>query len=277
MLPLNSVNQLTRDFISVHRGPGPIVAVAIHDGHAVRDEVADRFWISDEDRRREEDVCTGQWTRIAPTRVVGLRSRFEVDVNRPREKAVYLTPADAWGLQVWKEAPEDEILFRSLKLYDAFYDYMYQLLRNIEQKYGSFFVYDFHSYNHHRDGLLSPYSSNQDNPQINLCTGGMDLDRCEPLVACVEETLRAFDFRSGSLDVRRNIRFQSTRFSRWVHENFPGSGTSLAIEVKKFYMNEWTGVVDQDLVSELGQAFQSTVEPVSDALLKLNRNDRLLA
>ncbi len=277
MFPLKSANPLTRDFIDVHRGAGPIVAVAIHDGHAVRAEVAERFFICDKDRRREEDACTGQWTQIVPNRVVGLRSRFEVDLNRVREKAVYLTPADAWGLRVWKEAPEDEVLIRSLALHDAFYDYMYHMLRNIEQKHGSFFVYDFHSYNHHRDGLSSPYSSIHGNPQVNLCTGGMDLERCEPLVACVEETLRAFDFRSGSLDVRRNIRFQSTRFSRWVHETFPGTGTSLAIEVKKFYMNEWTGDVDQDLVRELGQAFQSTVQPVTDALYKLNQNGRLLA
>jgi len=95
----------------IEQGEGPVVAMAIHDGHAVRAEVRQHLALSEEVRLREEDPFTGQWTVVAPTRVVGLRSRFEVDLNRPREKAVYLTPEDAWGLKVWTgELPEDVIV-----------------------------------------------------------------------------------------------------------------------------------------------------------------------
>jgi hypothetical protein len=34
------------------------------------------------------------------------RSRFEVDLNRPRREAVYRIPEDAWGLDIWR----DEVL-----------------------------------------------------------------------------------------------------------------------------------------------------------------------
>ena len=274
---MNPASSLAPNFINLHLGEGPIVAVAIHDGHAVRDEVAERFWISEEDRRREEDPGTGQWTRIAPTRVVGLRSRFEVDLNRLREKSVYITPDDAWGLRVWKNTPDPLIVQRSLDLYDAFYDEMYQLLRSLEQRYGTFFVYDLHSYNHQRGGPAAAYSSDLENPQINLCTGGMDLQRCEPVVACVERSMRSFDFAGGSLDVRRNVRFHTMPFSRWVHENFPGTGVSLGIEVKKFYMNEWTGEINEQLVAEIGRALQSTVQPVTEVLFQLHRAEQRLA
>lgn len=94
----------------------------------------------------------------------------------------------------------------------------------------------------------------------------MDLERCEPIIRCFEDAIGQFDFRHGTLDVRRNVRFRATRFSRWVHETFPGTGISLGIEVKKFFINEWTGEVDQELVAAIGDAFQSTVSPIADAL-----------
>ncbi len=101
------------------RGAGPLVATAIHDGHEVRDDVLRRMAISEPDRLREEDPFTGRWTTMAPTQVVGLRSRFEVDLNRPREQAVYRTPADAWGLAVWHEPPPDALVAESLAEFDA--------------------------------------------------------------------------------------------------------------------------------------------------------------
>src|SRR6185369_9772081 len=83
-------------------GDGPLVACAIHDGHDVRPEVADCLRLDSAQRLYEEDPYTGEWTSIAPTRIVARRSRFEVDFNRSRDKAVYITPVDAWGLDVWR-------------------------------------------------------------------------------------------------------------------------------------------------------------------------------
>jgi hypothetical protein len=93
-------------------GDEPIVAVALHDGHAVREEVAKLFAISESDRTREEDPFTATWTTIADTQIVAKRSRFEFDLNRPREKAVYLKPQDAWGLSLWHTPPSEEIVAR---------------------------------------------------------------------------------------------------------------------------------------------------------------------
>ena len=96
-------------------GHGPLVATAIHDGHAIRDELVGHLALGESDRLREEDPFTELWTHAARTRVVGLRSRFEVDLNRPRESAVYRTPVDAWGLQVWKGTLPDDVAARQNK------------------------------------------------------------------------------------------------------------------------------------------------------------------
>jgi hypothetical protein len=263
------------ELMDMQVGHGPMVAVAVHDGHAVRQEVAGLLAISDSDRRREEDACSSDWTFIAPTRVEVLRSRFEVDLNRPRHRAVYQTPQDAWGLRVWKRPPSEALVQRSLDLYDMFYHRMFDLFTEIERRHDWFFVYDLHCYNHRRDGSMAEPSDPVDNPQINICTGGMDLERCEPVVRCFEDTMKQFDFPGGPLDVRRNVRFRATRFSRWVHENFPGSGISIGIEVKKFFMNEWTHEVDDTLKDAIGEALQSTVIPIQEMIQTLGERTRI--
>ena len=43
---------------TIETGPGPIVATAVHDGHAVRDDIEPFFKLSAPERLREEDPFT---------------------------------------------------------------------------------------------------------------------------------------------------------------------------------------------------------------------------
>ncbi len=253
----------------LHEGGGPLIATAIHDGHQLRSEVASLMVISDEDRLREEDPFTSLWTEMAGTQVVARRSRFEVDLNRSRDKAVYLTPEDAWGLTVWKQRPGDEIVQRSLEGYDRFYSAMQKLLTDIARTHGVFVVFDLHSYNHRRAGVNGPAASETDNPQINVGTGTMDRQKWAPVVDRFMAELRGFDFPGGRLDVRENVKFRGGNFVRWIHDSFPENGCGLAIEVKKFFMDEWTGVEDVQVVASLGKALRATVPGIHEELNKI--------
>ncbi len=122
----------------VVKSPGPIVATAIHDGHLLREELTELVALTENERLREEDPFTAKWTTIGDTQIVGLQSRFEVDLNRPREKAVYQKPEDAWGLKVWKNEPSKELVTRSLEEYDAFYKDAYQIFSKLEKQFGYF-------------------------------------------------------------------------------------------------------------------------------------------
>ncbi|QDS99476.1 N-formylglutamate amidohydrolase [Adhaeretor mobilis] len=104
------------------RGSGPIIGAAIHDAHDMRARVEKRLALDEQERLREEDPYTGEWTQIVKTQIVGLRSRFEVDLNRPRYEAVYQTPEDAWGLGVWDTPPDEQMIETSLREYDDFYE-----------------------------------------------------------------------------------------------------------------------------------------------------------
>ncbi len=238
----------------LHGGSGPLIATAVHDGHAARDEVAKHFALGDLERLREEDPFTGEWTSLAPTRVLGTRSRFEVDLNRPRDKAVYRVPDDAWGLTVWKDDPTNELFDRSLAEYDVFYDAMKAMFAEVSQQCGNFVVYDLHTYNHRRQGPDGPEADPDGNPQVNIGTGTLNRERWAPVVDTLIESLRSFDFPGGSLDVRENVKFQGGNWPRWIHEQFPETGVAIAIEFKKFFMDEWTGEPNPELVDAIGSA-----------------------
>ena len=65
-----------------------------------------------------------------------------------------------------------------------------------------------------------------------------------PIVDCWLHAMREFDFFGRRLDVRENVKFVGGHLPRWIHENFANSVCVLAIEVKKFFMDEWTGELD---------------------------------
>jgi N-formylglutamate amidohydrolase len=252
-------------------GEGPLVACAIHDGHDLRADVAECIALDDKQRLYEEDPYTGAWTTIAPTRVIARRSRFELDLNRPRDKAVYVTPGDAWGLTVWKCEPAAAMVHRSLQVYDDFYDHLRHLLQRLVEDHGRVVVFDIHSYNHIREGAGSTGAVELENPEINLGTGTMARAIWSPVVDCWLSAMRGYDYLGRQLDVRENVKFVGGQLPKWIHENFPNSVCALAIEVKKFFMNEWTGELDQKQHQAILQALTLASAAVSDELEKIKR------
>jgi N-formylglutamate deformylase len=249
-------------------GGGPVVACALHAAHDVRREVAALLAVDDATRRREEDQYTDGWTALAATRLVVRRSRFEVDLNRSRPKAVYLEPDDAWGLRCWKRPPPDGLVEASRRLHDAFYAELEDVLRSVEARYGRFVVYDLHSYNAGRPGSDRPAA---DEPDVNLGTGSMDRDRWAAVADRFLADLAAQAVGGRLLDVRENVRFKGGHLVCWIHETFPETGCGLAIEVKKFFMDEHTGQLDDGLSDAVGDALTATVPGMIDELNRLPR------
>lgn len=250
-------------------GDGPIVATAIHQGHDLRPEILERMFVDEATRLREEDPYTAEWTVVAGTRVIVHRSRFEVDMNRTPEKAVYIEPEDAWGIKVWKETPSDDVIERSRALHEGFRRDMHQLFTEMWKSYGHFIVLDIHSYNHRRDGAEAPAEDPEKNPEINLGTRDIDMERWGELVDVFRSRLREMEFNGNPLDVRDNVKFPGGPFSRWIHKEFPGKGLCLAIEFKKIFMDEWSGKPDPSAINQLVQALAYAVKPLPGMLLKL--------
>jgi hypothetical protein len=230
---------------TVQHGPGPIIATAIHDGHNLRPEVAERMALSDEEQLREEDPYTGQSIVDVPTHVIAHRSRFEFDLNRPSDSAVYRTPDQSWGLKVWRQEPDDAFVARSLTIHADYYRMLGSLLDSVAQRHERFVLIDVHSYNHRRDGPEAEAMPQEDAPDINIGTFSMPRDEWAFLIDPLAEAMRGFDFNGRNLDVRENVAFQGKgQQTRFVHERYPLRACAIALEFKKFFMDEWTGKAD---------------------------------
>ncbi len=254
---------------TIVEGDGPLIAAAIHDGHEVRPEVRELLAVGGQERLREEDPFTGEWTAVAPTRVIVRRSRFEVDISRPRERAVYLKPEDAWGMEVWKQTPPAAIVQRSLELHERFYSEFGVLLDRAKEKWGRFVVLDLHSYNHRRGGPDEQPAPREDNPDIDLATFPAHRRFWAPVIDPFLETLSDANVVGRKLDVRENAKFFFGNLGDWVHTNYPYSGCVLSLDVKKFFMDEWTGELHTEIFDQIRRALAAAVPAVEAALARM--------
>ncbi|MDQ3478791.1 MAG: N-formylglutamate amidohydrolase [Pseudomonadota bacterium] len=254
---------------TVQHGPGPVVATAIHDGHELRAEIARDMVLADLDRLREEDPFTGEAVRGVSSHIIVHRSRFEFDLNRARDSAVYRTPEQCWGLNVWKSGElDDSLVSGSLDLHGEYYRMLGAVLDELASRHDRFAVIDAHSYNHRRDGPDSAPTPQLDAPDINIGTFSMPRDEWAFLIDPLMQAMRDFDFNGRHLDVRENVAFQGKgEQTRFIHERYPARGCAIALEFKKFFMDEWSGKPDPNEVAAM-RAFTVHVAAAAEEILK---------
>lgn len=241
---------------TIIEGDAPIVAAALHNGHGLRAGVAAFMGIRPVERRREEDPYTDRLTAVTSTRVIGNRSRFEIDLNRPPEDAMCLEPDDCWGLELWRAPPPNALQEASRHLHAAFYSELYRVLERTRQRHGRFAVLDLHSYNHRRDGPEAAPEDQRDAPDVNVGTRTLDHARWGRLL---DRFITDLSSHPMGLDVRENVKFKGRYLAAWIHDTFPDTGCCLALEFKKTFMDEWTGELYEDRLRELINALASTL------------------
>ncbi|MEO8666208.1 MAG: N-formylglutamate amidohydrolase, partial [Ignavibacteria bacterium] len=188
--------------------------------------------------------------------------------NRAEDKAVYLTPADSWGLNVWNVALAEEDISASVSLYKNFYETLKPVLKNYTDTYGKIFIYDIHTYNHMRNGPEGKPDDPLLNPDINIGTGNIDAGYWRNMINDFMNDLVKFDYKYYKPDVKENVKFKGGYFSKWINENFGNDVCVLSIEFKKTFMNEWTGEADNDKVETIKNALASTLPAVLNNLQK---------
>jgi len=255
-----------RPLARIRPGSGPVVALALHSGHEVRDSLLGHLGLPDDERMREEDPFTNEMAPAGISLLEVARSRFEVDLNRPRFRAVYQGPQDAWGLAVWRSGLPDAEDRVSRAIYDEFYATAYDWLARVAYEHERFVVLDLHSYNHRREGAHGPSAPNSRNPEVNLGTGKLDRERWAPVVEAFSAAMGEQGF-----DCRENVKFRGGHFSEWVTETFPQQGCALAIEFKKTFMDEWSGECDRAHVARIQAALGQAVGAIEGALQDVER------
>lgn len=269
-----------KEYCHIHlNSPSPLVTAAIHDGHKLSHDLAQNSALTEAERLREEDPHTGVWAMISENHIIGQRSRFEFDLNRSPEKAIYVVPADAWGLNLWKKEPSEQSIANTLERYTAIYQRIHKGLSSLIEKQGKIVILDLHSYNHRRGGPDAEYDDAQLNPEINVGTGTMDRVYWASVVDRFMDELGSIDFRGKRFDVRENIKFKGGFFPTWVHRNFKDSACCISVEMKKFFMDEWTGKPDWEAIEAIKNALSATIPGLIEEITKkktLSQSDKFV-
>ena len=212
---------------------------AVHDGHQFRKELWDNCLHTEYDRWYEEDPETKHMIASHPIVIAGCDSRFEYDLNRTPEEAVFET---AWGKQLWKAPLPDEQKKISQQKHANFYSVVEALISKLEEKFGVCIVYDMHSYNWQR--------WDREVPTWNLGTSNVDNKR-------FGECIEAWRTSLASIKLPHNIKqtskindtFQGNGyFLNFITQNFKNT-LVLATEIAKVYCDEYNQIVYPEVVT----------------------------
>ena len=219
---------------------------AIHDGHQFRKELWDNCIHTEYERWYEEDPETKNMIVSHPIVIAGMDSRFEYDLNRSPEDAIFET---AWGKQLWKEPLSEEMKKKSLQKHHNFYKVVHALISKLEQKFGVCIVYDMHSYNWKR--------WDREVPTWNLGTSNVDNERFGESIAMWKQSLSEIklpnDIKSTS---EINNTFQGNGyFLKYITNNFKNT-LVLATEIAKVYCDEYEYILYPEVVATVEAELQ---------------------
>lgn len=237
----------------------PIMALAIHNGHEMHPELLKICGIDEATRLLEEDPESDVFTLPYPNKMIVYTSRFTVDLNRNREKAIYLNPEDCWGLPARTNQPTDELITELKHDYGQWYSLLTFTIQRLLAKNNRILVLDLHSYNHRRKGPDAAPDSQELNPDIILGRNNMP-EKYYPLVDKICWELNNKDVMGHSLDCRIDVKFPGGWLSRWLHQTFPDRVMCIAIEFKKIFMDEWTGKVNKEFQIALSKQLSLAVD-----------------
>ncbi|WP_369996110.1 N-formylglutamate amidohydrolase [Winogradskyella sp.] len=217
----------------------PYVCGAVHDGHQFRKELWENCLHTEYERWYEEDPETKNMVSSHPILIAGCDSRFEYDLNRDPENAVFET---AWGKQLWKNPLPEIQKEKSLKKHKNFYKVVHALISKIEEKFGVCVVYDMHSYNWKR--------WDREVPTWNLGTSNIDNDRFGDQIESWRQMLVSIELPNGIKQTAKiNDTFQGNGyFLKYITKNFKNT-LVLATEIAKIYCDEYKQIIYPEVVA----------------------------
>ncbi|MCF2873909.1 MULTISPECIES: N-formylglutamate amidohydrolase [unclassified Tenacibaculum] len=239
----------------------PYVCGAVHDGHQFRKELWENCIHTEYERWYEEDPATKAMVQSHPIVIAGLDSRFEYDLNRAPETAIY---NDAWGKQLWKEPLSKENRNKSLEKHTNFYKVVSSLISKIEENFGCCIVYDMHSYNWQR--------WDREVPTWNLGTKNVNNERYDDFIESWREILEKTPMPNGIQSTSKiNDTFQGNGyFLKYITSNFTNT-LVLATEVAKVYCDELTQVMYPEVVIAVEDYLKRALKKHAEAFYKVHK------
>lgn len=225
------------------------VCGAVHDGHQFRKSLWENCIHTEYERWYEEDPCTRQMVQTHPIVISGCDSRFEYDLNRAPDTAIY---DDAWGKQLWKTPLPDAARKHSLAKHSNFYKVVHALMEKLESLHDKVLVFDMHSYNWKR--------WDREVPTWNLGTANIDTPRFGAIAEAWSQKLGKMKLPNGIASTSKiNDTFHGNGyFLKYITQNFANT-LVLATEISKIYCDELTGIIYPEVVQSVEKQLKDLI------------------
>ncbi len=246
----------------------PFLATAIHTGHNLRPELRKKCALSEEERRYEEDPFTDVMIASFPITLAVLDSRYEYDLNREPESAVY---GKVWGKQVWNKPPTERQCEKSLEKHAQYYRILEAVLDTLNKIHSGSLLFDIHSYNY----LRNP---SEKSPVFNIGTWCMNLKRWGSTITAFEKQLTKVRLPNIETTVARNAAFEGRGYQAAFCRQHKRNTLVIPLDIAKVYMDEEMGdgfpVVLTDLSDQLYHSCLNTVTTLAKTLnTKVRKRD----
>ncbi|WP_437918476.1 N-formylglutamate amidohydrolase [Sphingobacterium sp. LRF_L2] len=249
----------------VRHAESPFWTFAIHDGHQVSPAILPYLQLDETQRLREEDPYTGSIAELPVNQFLVSTSRFQLDINRAPDDAIYLHPDQAWGLTVWKKELPKNLLQLLYHEHELIYKQIDHWIQETIKKHGYFVIFDIHSYNAKRGGP-DDIVDKEKNPQINLGTA-YNNPRWQAAIACFLQSVAKQNLFDTKIDIRENVKFKGGFLAQHLIRRFGEDGFVLSIEFRKDFMDEWTGIPYMPIVQSYKQLLMHTLKDLQEEVL----------
>lgn len=226
----------------------PLVGLAVHAGHRIRAELVSNMGVEEDDRRYDEDTHSDYFIENFPMQLIGLDSRYEYDIDRKRDQAIYLKPFQCWGKRAWISPPTKTELEISYEKYDEAHDLMEFFMEQTMAYFHKTLVLDLHTYSFKRQMYGSKSSSL---PLFNIGTTKLDRKKHAKTVDAWLAELAKIQVPDMETTVAENDLFKGDgAVAINLIEKFPEAAI-IPLDIKKLFMDETTGQIHEPIAQKL--------------------------
>lgn len=240
----------------------PYVCGAVHNGNQFRKELWENCIHTAYERWYEEDPATKEMVQSHPIVIAGCDSRFEYDLNRSPESAIY---EDAWGKKLWHNPLPQEVIEVSLQKHHNFYTVVDALIQKIENQFSVCVVYDMHSYNWKR--------WDREVPTWNLGTSNIDRTRFSEEIESWRRILEQTPLPNG---IRSTSKINDTfygngYFLKHITNKFQNT-LVLATEIAKVYCDELEQIMYPEVVDAVENYLKEALKNHAQAFYQKHKS-----
>jgi len=251
--------------------PSFYAGVAMHAGNHVRSSLDHVMSATEQERFREEDPYTERFIKELPIQIIARDSRFEYDLNREANRAIYGHDRKMWGIRVWKRELNEEERNLSLAKHREFHDLMDVVVEYLLHQGKYSVMFDMHSFCYQRKEII-PWSQDP-GPEINIGSRAVNQAVFGRIIENFKHHLSGLSIDGYPIRVAENELFEGGYLARRLSKAYPDQLLVLAMEYKKIFMDEVTGEMYDKKLDVLIEHFNRVVEKIVQSVFFFNPSD----